>query len=166
MSARQVSRQLREGDSPNLRRRRGIAGLALLSIGSMSVIALYQLGLTRRLPELPLPGFDAEKVTSSDEGYLLFNLPDSVLGIGNSVVTLGLAAMGPADRARKHPWIPIALAGKTALDLMAGGKLAYDQVSQHRALCSWCLLSGATAIGTLSLALPEAREAYRRMTGG
>lgn len=155
--------QLRNGQSENLTRRRGVAGLSLVSIGSLSVIALYQLGLVKRLPELPLPGFDAQKVTSSGEGYVFFNMPDSVLGIGSSAVTLALAAMGHDNRAQDRPWIPLALAGKTAMDLMAGGKLAIDQVTKHKALCSWCLVSGVTAIGTVVLAMPEAREALNRI---
>ena len=163
MSSRLLSFQLRNGQSDNLTRRRGIAGLSLVSIASLSVIALYQLGLVKRLPELPLPGFDAEKVTGSEEGFVFFNMPDSVLGIGSSAVTLALASIGHDNRAQDRPWIPLVLAGKTAMDLMAGGKLAIDQVTKHNALCSWCLVSGVTAIGTFALAVPEAREALNRI---
>jgi uncharacterized membrane protein len=159
-----IGYQLRNGRSDTLQRRRKIAGLSLLSIGSMAVISLYQLGLTRRLPDPPLSVFNSEKVTGSAEGYMYFNVPDSVLGIGSSAMTLGLAAMSSDDRARSQAWLPIALAGKTVIDLVVAGKLAVDQVTKHKALCSWCLVSGITAIGNVALSLPEARRAFSRIT--
>ncbi|HEY7791724.1 MAG TPA: hypothetical protein VIC33_14505 [Vicinamibacterales bacterium] len=39
-------------------RRRGIVALALAAAGSMGVIALYQSGVIRHLPEPPLRAFD------------------------------------------------------------------------------------------------------------
>jgi len=41
----------------------------------------YQLGLLRRVPELPLPGVDADAVDASGEAYVLFGTPDSALGL-------------------------------------------------------------------------------------
>src|SRR5690348_13077443 len=41
--ARVLSRELREGDAPTLRRRRGIVGLALFAAGAMGIMTLYQL---------------------------------------------------------------------------------------------------------------------------
>jgi uncharacterized membrane protein len=131
----------------------------------MSVMALYQLGIAKRLPELPLPGFNSEKVTSSAEGYMFASMPDSVLGLGSYAATLTLSMIGDENRARQQPWIPLILAGKTTIDLIASGKLTVEQVTKHRALCSWCLLSGATALGTLPLALPEARVAIGHLRG-
>ena len=56
-----------------------------------------------------------------------------------------LAAMGGEDRAGQRPWLPLALAGKVALDALGAGKLTIDQWTKHRAFCLWCLLAaGAT----------------------
>ena len=47
--------------------------LSLTAIGCMGLIALYQTGIIRQLPDLPLPLMDAEKVDASEEVYE--NLP-------------------------------------------------------------------------------------------
>ncbi len=47
----------------------------------MGVVAAYQNGLVRRLPEPPLPFFDAEQVDASGEAYALFRTPDAALGL-------------------------------------------------------------------------------------
>jgi hypothetical protein len=90
--------------------------LSLAAIGSMGMIVLYQTGIIKHLPEPPLPGLDADTVDAAAQAYAYFMTPDGVLGLGNYAVTLGLAAMGGQNRARTHPWIPLALAAKVALD--------------------------------------------------
>lgn len=161
--ARTLSQTLRESDDPGLRRRRGVVGLALLAAGAMGVIALYQMGITKHIPEPPLPGLDAEGVDASAEAYQLLRMPDAVLGLGSYAVTMGLAAMGGADRAERHPWIPLALAAKVAVDALQAGRLTLDQWARHRAFCSWCLLASAATAASVPLVVPEARAAIRHL---
>ncbi len=116
MKPEELSRQLREGDGSFLARRRGVVGLSLISVGSMALISLYQMGIIEHLPEPPLPHFDADKVDAAAEAYAKLSTPDAVIGLGNYAATLGLAAMGGQDRATERPWIPLALAAKVAFD--------------------------------------------------
>ena len=58
MRADELSRELRNGSDGYLAKRRGIVALSLTASASMAVIALYQMGLIRHLPEPPLPTFD------------------------------------------------------------------------------------------------------------
>src|SRR5947207_67163 len=119
-----LSRELRTGTSPDLRRRRGIVGLSLLASASMGVIALYQTGLIRHLPEPPLPRLNADKVDASAEAYEKLAVPDAILGLGSYAATMGLAAMGGNDRARNLPLIPLALAAKVAFDVANAARLS------------------------------------------
>ena len=41
----------------------------LAAAGSMGLIALYQMGIIRHLPEPPFPMLDADKVDASSEAY-------------------------------------------------------------------------------------------------
>ena len=69
MHPSQLSRELREGQSPDLTRRRWVVGLSLLSAAMGQVVALYQMGIVKRLPSAPGPLgdlFDATKVDASD----------------------------------------------------------------------------------------------------
>lgn len=85
---------LRHGSFKSLRRRRGIFGLFLAASASMSVIALYQLGILRRVPEPPLRRFDSDNITGSAKAYSLLATPDAVLAMGSYALTMTLAAMG------------------------------------------------------------------------
>lgn len=158
-----LSSDLRHGSRKSLRRRRGIFGLSLAASASMSVIALYQLGILRHVPEPPLPRFDSDSITGSEKAYSLLETPDAVLAMSSYAVTLTLAAMGSPDRANEQPLLPIALAAKVGLDAVVAAKYTLDEWREHRALCFWCLLASAATFASVPLAIPEARSAFRRL---
>ncbi len=165
MTPEELSEQLRNGDSDDLRRRRTVVGLSLVAIGSMGLISLYQMGIIKHLPEPPLPMLDADKVDASPEAYSRFSMPDGFLGLGSYAMTMGLAAMGGQDRARTQPWIPLALAAKVAFDTSQAFRLTVDQATKEKAFCSWCLLSALSTFATVPFVIPETRAAIRQLTG-
>lgn len=154
-----LSRELRLGSGRFLDLRRKTLGASLIAAGSMAVISLYQMGIIRHVPEPRLPYLDADKIDASGEAYATLATPDAVLGLVSYAVTAALASAGGQDRARTHPWLPLTLAGKSAIDAGVGLKLGVDQWTRHRAFCSWCLLAAAASIVTVPLVLPEARAA-------
>lgn len=163
MNPQQLSRELRQSTGGFLPQRRRVAGLALVSAASMGIISLYQLGVIKHLPEPP--GFNADKVDASPEAYAWLATPDAVLGLGSYAATLGLAAMGGADRARQQPLIPLALAAKALFDAAQAGRLTVDQWTKHRAFCSYCLVAAGATFAAVPFALPEARAAWRHLRG-
>jgi hypothetical protein len=166
MKPEELSRQLREGTGKFLRRRRGVAGLALTAAGSMGLISLYQVGIIKHLPDPPLPYFDSDKVDAGAEAYSKLSMPDAPIGLGSYAATLALAAMGGEDRATERPWIPLALAAKVVLDAVQAGKLTVDQWTKHRAFCFWCLIAAGATFTTVPLVIPETRVALRHLSQG
>jgi hypothetical protein len=162
-SAEQLRHELRFGSDRALHRRRTVAGLALVTLSSLGLVALYQLGILRRLPELPLPRLDAEKVNGSLEAYRMLATPDAVLGLGSYAITLGLAATGGQDRAQSRPWIPLALAAKAVVDVIQAAKLTRSSWVNYRAFSSYSLIAAAATFATLPLAVPEAATVLRRL---
>jgi hypothetical protein len=136
-AAEALSDDLRRGAGPALDARRRIAGLALGAMGSMGMVAAYQFGLLRHLPEPPLPRLDSDRVDASGEAYELLKTPDAALGLASYAATLALARMGGRNRARDQPWLPLALAAKTALDAASGAYLALEQGTKHKRFCMW-----------------------------
>lgn len=130
----------------------------------MSVIALYQLGMLKRIPEPSVPRFDSEGITGSAKAYSLLETPDAVLAMGSYALTMTLAAMGAPDRANEHPAIPLAMAAKVGLDAMLAAKYTVSEWRGHRALCFWCLLASVATFASVPLAIPEARHAFRRLS--
>lgn len=163
MKPKKLSEQLRNGSGDYLEERRGVIALSLTAIGCMGLIALYQTGIIRRLPDLPLPMMDSDKVDASDEAYAKLSTPDAVIGLGSYAATMGLAAMGGKNRVETMPWVPLALAAKVGFDALQVGKLTYDQWAKHKAFCVWCLLAAAATFATVPLVLGEAAAAVDKI---
>ena len=159
--ATELSRELRNGGSRSLRRRRGIIALSMAASGSMALITLYQTGLIRHLPEPPLSLLDADRVDASAEAYQKLRTPDAALGLASYAATIVLAAMGGEDRAKNAPWVVLALAAKIAFDAANAIRLTIEQPVTQKAYCFWCLLAATATLATVPLIVPEAREALR-----
>ena len=162
-AAERVSNDLRRGTGELLDRRRRTAALSLLAAGAMGAVAAYQNGVVRRLPEPPLPVFDAEKIDASGEAYQLLRTPDASLGLLSYAVTLALAGMGSKDRFRDTPIVPLALAGKVLFDALGGLYLTAEQATKHRKFCSWCLTASVASLVMVPQVIPEARLALRHL---
>ena len=155
-----LSRELREGRSPDLTRRRWAIGLSYAGMAIGAIVGAYQTGMIKRLPDIA-PGdlFDAEKVDASDYAYRRLQTPDAFMMIITYGITAALAAAGGKERAEQNPALPVALAGKAAYDLVTCLRLAREEWQENQALCSWCQVATLLSAGTLALALPEARKA-------
>lgn len=165
LEAEAVSDALRRASDHFLDRRRRTAALSLASIASLGVVAAYQNGLLRHLPEPPVPGLDADRVDASGEAYQYLKVPDAALGVASSAVTLVLAGMGTAERADRQPWVPLARAAKVGLDAAFGLFLTAEQGTKHRRFCSWCLVAALASVATVPQVVPEARAAWRTIRG-
>ncbi len=129
----------------------------------MGVITLYQIGILKRLPGPRNRWLNAEKVNGSLDAYALLSTPDAVLGLGNYAATIALASMGPSDRYKKMPWVPIALGTKSLLDAGYAGKLSIKQWTKFRAFSIWSLIAAGATMATVRLTLPEAAAAIRSL---
>ena len=169
MDATQLSRYLREGDDPDLRRRRWVIGLSILGMTAGQLVGLYQTGIIKHLPDPPPRGlwglFDSDRVDASEYAYSRFNSPDAPLMILTYATTAWLAAAGGPDRPRSSPWLPIALAAKTLYDAATTVKLAQEEWAQNRAFCAYCQAATLASFASVAFAMPEARKAARHLFG-
>ncbi len=166
MTPAELGSSLRHGSGADMARRRAMIGASLAALGSLGVIALYQLGVIGSLPDPPLPGFDADKVHGSAEAYAILSTPDAMLGLGSYAATAALAAMGAPNRATTRPWIPLALAAKVAFDLAQASRLTLNEVTEQHALSAWSMITTGATLATAALVVPEARAAARGLIHG
>ena len=129
------------------------------------VVGLYQTGLLRRLPDLPVGPFDASRVDASDYAYKRLETPDGLLMVATYAATAILAGAGGRDRARERPWLPVALAAKTLYDSYVALKLAREEWAENEALCGYCQTATLASLASAALALPEAAGAVARLVG-
>ncbi len=148
---------------PVLRRRRRVVAGAMASTACMGVASLYQTGVLRRIPELPLDLFDAGRVEASAQAYQLLRMPDAPLAVVSFGLTAALAAAAGAGGGRDVQAVRVALGGKALVDLAYSVKLMSDQVTKHGRLCSWCLTTTVGAAIALPPALAEGRAGWRAL---
>ncbi len=159
-----LSRYLRRGDDPELRRRRGVIALSLVGVTMGQAVAAFQTGLIRHLPDPPGP-FDSDRVDASEYAYKRLQTPDGLPMIGTYALTATLAATGGPDRPRTLPYLPLALAAKALFDVVLTIELAREEWAENHALCAYCQVATFASIGTLALAIPDARRALATVRG-
>lgn len=162
---RQLSRQLRTDESDDLSRRRWLVGLSFIGTAAGMIVGLYQVGMLRRLPDLPFRPFDATKVDKSDYAYKRLQTPDAFLMVASYAVTAALAAAGGRDRARENPALPILLAAKVMYDLATALRLGVEEWRENKALCGYCQAATVASLVSVGIALPEAVKAVDHLLG-
>jgi uncharacterized membrane protein len=160
----QLSHELREATSPDLTRRRWGIGLSLIGAAIGGVVAAYQTGIIKRLPDI-LPGriWDAEKVDASDYAYKRLQVPDATMMVGTYAITAALIAAGGKDRAEQAPVLPIVAAIKALFDFVTCVQLGREEWAENKALCSYCQVATVISAATVVLTLPEAVRASRTL---
>ena len=162
-SPSQLSRYLRTASDPDLRRRRWVLGLSLAGATIGQVVAAYQTGLIKHLPDPPVGPFDSDRVDASDYAYERAATPDGLLMALTYAVTATLAGAGGRDRARHRPVLPLLMAAKVAADVVTNLALVREEWSQNKALCAWCQTATLASAASLALVVPETRRAWQHL---
>ncbi len=157
MKVREIRDDLRRGDTAGLEQRRASIALSLVGMASMGATTLLQAGLVRHLPDPPLPGFDSDKVNLSDDAFP-FGVPDGPIALAGFAMNIPLAALGPSNRARTLPWVPLLALAKSSIDAAISGWLFYKMPTKEKAWCIYCIVAFFANLGLLALAVSEARQ--------
>ncbi len=162
-STGQLREDLQNSTSESLKKRRGIIALSLLGMGAMTAVTLLQTGIVKHLPDPPLPGFDSDKVNSSDTAYAL-GVPDGAVSLASLAANIPIAAFGGENRAKEMPLVPLAAAAKSAVEAVVAGWYFYQMPTVEKKWCGYCIVGAIANIGIAALSLPEAKEAWQNLT--
>ncbi len=160
----QLRAELQQNHDNDLRRRRAIVGLSLIGMAALGTVSLFQTGILKHLPDPPLPGFDSDKVNSSDTAYAL-GVPDGTLSVASLAANLPLAAFGGANRATKQPLVPLVAAGKAVTEAAVAAWYFAQMPLKEKAWCVYCIVGALANVGIAALCLPEAKTALATMRG-
>ena len=158
LTPQQLRHQLQQEDTSDLRRRRGVIGLSLVGMASMTAVTLLQTGIVKHLPDPPFGNFDSDRVNSSDTAYRL-GAPDGSISLATLAANIPIAAFGGANRAQTKPWVPLFAAVKAAGEALAASWYFYQMPGKEKAWCGYCILGAVANIGIAALTIPEARKA-------
>lgn len=139
-------------------RRRAVAALSTVAAANMALLAGRQLGLIRHLPDPPIAGFDADRVTAAPQSRL-FGLPDAPFALAGLLTNLPIALAGDARRAVDQPWIPVAAAAKSISEAAIAGWYFSRMPTRIHAWCAYCIAGAAMNATIAALTIPEARRA-------
>lgn len=156
--ARWGSCYLREGSDPDLRRRRAVVGLSLLGMAAGQVVAAYQTGLLRHLPDPPGP-FSSDRVDASDYAYRRMQTADGLMMVVTYGLTALLAGTGGPDRPSTRPLLPVLMGAKLAADVATTVVLGREEWRENRAFCAYCQAATVASLASLAVAVPEVRRA-------
>ncbi len=166
MKPSELSRELRQGTSPDLAKRRLIVGLSLVGTLMAQIVSLYQVGLIKHLPDPPLGIFDSDKVDASDYAYKRFATPDGFLMLISYSTTAWLAGAGGEERAKTNPAWSLLMGAKIALDLVSAAELAREEWNDNKKLCAYCQTATLASVASLALAIPEIVRAWESWRQG
>jgi uncharacterized membrane protein len=150
--------EMTQGSSDDLTRRRMIIGLSILGLGTAAAASLLQTGVVRHLPDPPIGNFDADAVVTSDAAYQ-FGIPDAAIALVGLAANVPLAAWGGRDRAKLYPFIPLAAAGKSAVEAASAGWYFYQMPAKLKKWCGYCVVAAGVYFTIFALTLPEAKNA-------
>lgn len=165
ITAEELSRDLRYGGGPHLKRRRAIIGLCFFSCAALGAVALYQIGILKKLPQPRSKAFDTGKVNGSGEAYSMLATPDAFLGLASYAITATLAGMGSEKRWRTSPWMTVGMTLKLLADSGMAGKLTVDEFRRFKSFSVWSVATALATWTALPLAFPEAKAAVQRLKG-
>ena len=162
LSPSAISRSLRTADTPSLRRRRKVVAWSALGLLDFSIISLYQSGVIRHLPDLPLSRFNSDYVNGSDEAYQ-WGAPDAPISAVALALNMVLATAGGSEDTGRHPMWNVLLG--LSLAAHAGGAANYlvNMISEQKKVCLYCVAGAGISAVSLTVAWPDVRDSLRTL---
>ena len=164
LTPQQLRHELQQEETSDLRLRRGIIGLSLIGMASMTAVTLLQTGIVKHLPDPPIGNFDSDRVNSSNTAYRL-GVPDGAISLATLAANIPMAAFGGADRVTKMPWVPLIAAAKAMVEAAAASWYFYQMPAKEKAWCGYCVVGALANIGIAALTVPEAKKALQVVRG-
>jgi uncharacterized membrane protein len=160
LTPQQLRHELQQEETSDLRLRRGIIGLSLIGMASMTAVTLLQTGIVKHLPDPPIGNFDSDRVNSSNTAYRL-GVPDGAISLATLAANIPMAAFGGAGRVTKMPWVPLIAAAKAIVEAAAASWYFYQMPAKEKAWCGYCVVGALANIGIAALTVPEAKKALQ-----
>lgn len=138
MEVNDVKDELRYNASHELTKKRELAVLSSIGLLDFIIISLYQLGVIKMLPDVPVKYFDSNYVNASKEAYKM-GVPDGpVSACVYALILLLIGVKGTKRTGRGSIW-DVLLGG--AILANAAGALDYLRVMifKQKKICLYCI---------------------------
>lgn len=164
MDAIAIKNELRNGHSEDLDRRRKVIGLSALGLVDFSIISLYQTGVIKKLPDIPLPIFDSNKVNAAQDAYR-FGAPDGPISAVAYAATMVLASAGGSEKAERSPAFDVALGAVVAGNAAGAVYYLYNMIFKQKKICLYCVTGAAINIASAIIIAPTVIKSVKQLFG-
>jgi uncharacterized membrane protein len=141
----------------SLLRRRKVVLISLTGLGNAGIMILHQTGILRRLPDLPLPGLDANAVTSSKKAFE-FSMPDSPLAASLYSLIMVFATYGGNRQLKRARWVDGLLLGSVLVNAAAGIQYFLNMAFKQKKICLYCVTAALINVSMTPFAWKEWKE--------
>lgn len=148
-----------DGDQ-ELRSKRRLIFLSALGLIDFSIITLYQTGIIRRLPDVPLRFFDSNQVNAAPSAYR-FGAPDGAIGSLAYATTMVLACAGETKNGKNAKFTDLLLAGTVAGNAAGATYYLYEMAFKQKKACVYCLAGAAINFASVALVAPVFKRIVR-----
>ena len=160
MNVLAIRKELRTGQSEELAGKRKIVALSVLGLIDFGVLSLYQTGIIKKLPDLPLSLFDANKVSASKEAFL-FGLPDGPIASTLYSLTMVLATAGGSKRTGRSFVFDKLLNGLVSISA-AVGLFYLSAMVKNKKVCLYCFTGAVINFASAAIQLAPKRARRTR----
>lgn len=143
--------------STSLDRRRKILTLSALGLIGSMIVELRQIGVIKKLPDLPWRLFDANAVTTSEKAYDM-GIPDAALASLNLSLISVLASWGGDEKLYRPPWMNKLLLGLASVNAAAATMYLLNMILRQKKICVYCLGAATISFRFVPLAWAEVKE--------
>lgn len=164
MDAAAMRDVLRTEHAEDLDARRKVITLSALGLIDFSIISLYQTGVIKSLPDLPLPIFDSNKVNASTEAYR-FGAPDGPISAVVYGMAMVLASAGGDEKSGRSPVMDVALGATVAGNAAGGLFYLYKMIFEQKKICLYCVTGAALNLATAVVIAPTVLKSVRKLFG-
>lgn len=164
MDALAIRNELREGHSEDLDRRRKVLLLSGLGLIDFSIISLYQTGIINKLPDIPHPLFDSNKVNAAKDAYM-FGVPDGPVSAVAYGLTMVLASAGGSEKAGRHPAFDVALGATIAGNAAGAVFYLFNMVFKQKKICMYCVTGAVINIASAIIIAPTVIAGVKKLFG-
>lgn len=127
--------------------------LSVLGLVDFGIITLYQTGIIRKLPDIPLKVFDSNQVNAAPSAYQ-FGAPDGAIGALAYASTMVLASAGEKKDKKKADALDLLLAGTVAGNAAGAAYYLYEMAFKQKKACVYCLAGAAINFASVALIRP------------
>lgn len=162
MNTLAIRDELRNGTAADLARRRKIIALSSIGLLDFTLISLYQTGVIRKLPDVPLALFDSNKVNASKQAYMM-GAPDGPISAAAYALSMVLASAGGSNQTNRPPVLDMMLSGVVAGNAIGGAWYLVDMITRQKKICLYCVTGAMINFTSAVIVAPLAKRAWKKL---